>query len=99
MARVTRCIARGCLASAQRGQELRMRISSRAFLRAGVIMLALCAVPAQTPFAAPAHADDRAVVSIHDIQGRRHISPLSGQKVTDVRGIVTATRARGFYLQ
>ena len=76
-----------------------MRISSRAFRRACAIVLALCAVPAQTLFAVPAHADDRAVVSIHDIQGRRHISPLNGQRVAEVRGIVTATRARGFYLQ
>jgi predicted extracellular nuclease len=67
--------------------------------RVSAIVLALCAVPAQILLTVLAHADDKAVVSIHDIQGRGHISPLNGQRVTDVRGIVTATRARGFYLQ
>ncbi|MCG3190943.1 MAG: hypothetical protein DIJKHBIC_00166 [Thermoanaerobaculia bacterium] len=35
---------------------------------------------------------------IHDVQGRGVRSPLTGQTVT-VRGIVTARRASGFYLQ
>ncbi|QLE56888.1 endonuclease/exonuclease/phosphatase family protein [Nostoc sp. TCL26-01] len=43
------------------------------------------------------------VVRIHDIQGASHISPLVGQTVTNVAGIVTAILAtgssRGFYLQ
>lgn len=36
---------------------------------------------------------------IHDIQGASHISPLNGQKVADVAGIVTVVRSNGFYLQ
>ncbi len=36
---------------------------------------------------------------IHDIQGAAHRSPLVGQTVTAVPGIVTAIRSNGFYLQ
>jgi VCBS repeat-containing protein len=36
---------------------------------------------------------------IHDIQGATHISPLTGQTVTNVPGIVTAVASNGFYLQ
>jgi len=41
---------------------------------------------------------------IHTIQGAAHISPLNGQTVMNVQGIVTTTRAysttiRGFYIQ
>ncbi|SDH25576.1 hypothetical protein SAMN05216553_118170 [Lentzea fradiae] len=39
---------------------------------------------------------------IHDIQGTTRISPLLGQKVTNVPGVVTGTRAsgdRGFWIQ
>jgi predicted extracellular nuclease len=37
--------------------------------------------------------------SIHEIQGAAHISPLNGQLVGNVAGIVTAKRSNGFYLQ
>jgi predicted extracellular nuclease len=36
---------------------------------------------------------------ISEIQGRAHISPLVGQQVSGVHGIVTATRSNGFYFQ
>lgn len=36
---------------------------------------------------------------IHDIQGAGHISPLNGQNVINVPGIVTAIANNGFYLQ
>ncbi|HKO89381.1 MAG TPA: endonuclease/exonuclease/phosphatase family protein, partial [Burkholderiales bacterium] len=36
---------------------------------------------------------------IHDIQGRTHVSPFKGEWVTAVRGIVTAVRTNGFYMQ
>ncbi|BAY07756.1 SdiA-regulated domain-containing protein [Calothrix sp. NIES-2098] len=36
---------------------------------------------------------------IHDIQGAGHISPLNGQNVTNVPGIVIAVASNGFYLQ
>ncbi len=38
-------------------------------------------------------------IRIHDIQGASHVSPLVGQTVTNVPGIVTAVVANGFYLQ
>jgi predicted extracellular nuclease len=38
-------------------------------------------------------------VEIHDIQGTAHISPLVGQTVTGVAGIVTAKLGNGFYMQ
>lgn len=38
-------------------------------------------------------------VRIHDIQGAAHLSPLAGQTVTSVPGIVTARSSNGFYLQ
>lgn len=36
---------------------------------------------------------------IYEIQGRSHISPLNGQLVTNVPGIVTALASNGFYMQ
>lgn len=36
---------------------------------------------------------------IREIQGTTHISPLNGQNVTAVPGIVTVVRSNGFYLQ
>lgn len=36
---------------------------------------------------------------IHDIQGAAHISPLVGQLVSNVAGIVTAKSSNGFYMQ
>jgi len=39
------------------------------------------------------------VTRIHAIQGQRHLSPLAGQTVTGVTGIVTSKRQNGFYLQ
>jgi uncharacterized protein len=38
-------------------------------------------------------------IRIRDIQGRAHRSPLEGQAVNGVPGIVTAKRSNGFYLQ
>ncbi|GDY33316.1 lamin tail domain-containing protein [Gandjariella thermophila] len=36
---------------------------------------------------------------IHDIQGRSHISPLSGTRVTGAPGVVTAKDGTGFWMQ
>ncbi|GLF98638.1 endonuclease/exonuclease/phosphatase family protein [Streptomyces yaizuensis] len=48
-------------------------------------------------------AADPADVRVHDIQGTTRISPLAGQTVTDVPGIVTGVRgygsSRGFWIQ
>jgi uncharacterized protein len=38
-------------------------------------------------------------VRIHDIQGAAHLSPMAGQTVTSIPGIVTAKVSNGFYLQ
>ncbi|NJL21156.1 MAG: cadherin-like domain-containing protein [Leptolyngbyaceae cyanobacterium SM1_3_5] len=38
-------------------------------------------------------------VQISDIQGTQHISPLNGQGVQNVEGVVTAIAANGFYIQ
>jgi len=40
-----------------------------------------------------------AAATIRAIQGATHISPLAGQSVSDVPGIVTAMRSTGFYMQ
>jgi predicted extracellular nuclease len=36
---------------------------------------------------------------IHDIQGASHLSPMVGQAVSNIPGIVTALTSNGFYLQ
>src|SRR4051794_12240382 len=36
--------------------------------------------------------------AIHDVQGAAHLSPMVGATV-EVRGVVTATRPTGFFLQ
>ncbi len=36
---------------------------------------------------------------IHDLQGAGHISPYKDQRVSAVRGVVTAVRSNGFYMQ
>ncbi|HPH95502.1 MAG TPA: endonuclease/exonuclease/phosphatase family protein [Anaerolineaceae bacterium] len=37
--------------------------------------------------------------AIHDIQGAAHHSPMEGKTVENVRGLVTAVRSDGFYIQ
>jgi predicted extracellular nuclease len=54
---------------------------------------AFCSVQVSVATIVPGHA------RIHDVQGRSHHSPLAGQSVTDVPGVVTALRSNGFYLQ
>ncbi|MFC8171699.1 endonuclease/exonuclease/phosphatase family protein [Streptomyces sp. NPDC057325] len=51
---------------------------------------------------ASASAEDGAGVRIHDIQGTTRVSPLVGQQVTGVTGVVTGVRtygSRGFWIQ
>lgn len=43
--------------------------------------------------------DTAPAIRIRDIQGTAHRSPLEGQTVSNVGGIVTVVRANGFYLQ
>jgi predicted extracellular nuclease len=63
-----------------------------------VVIVAMLAMLASGLVTSPAKATP---VSIHDIQGASHLSPLTGP-VTGVPGIVTArvlTGSRGFYMQ
>jgi hypothetical protein len=67
---------------------------------AALTVAAVCSAASAVVLTSPAHADS---VRIHDIQGTTRISPFAGQKVTDVPGVVTATRtygsSRGFWIQ
>jgi uncharacterized protein len=49
--------------------------------------------------ALPARAQEVVVARIHEIQGAAHLSPLSGQDVSGVEGIVTVERASQFWMQ
>ncbi|HVK22665.1 MAG TPA: hypothetical protein VM677_14995, partial [Actinokineospora sp.] len=55
-------------------------------------------VGAPTPLTGPGGCGYTGTL-IRQIQGSAHLSPLSGTSVTNVRGVVTATRSTGFYLQ
>lgn len=61
--------------------------------------LAVAGLGLAAPAALPAGAGAADAVRVHDIQGAAHTSPLAGQPVTDVPGIVTATSSNGFWLQ
>ncbi|MFC9928217.1 endonuclease/exonuclease/phosphatase family protein [Streptomyces sp. NPDC127190] len=67
---------------------------------AALTVAAVCSAASAVVLTSPAHADS---VRIHDIQGTTRISPYAGQQVTNVPGIVTATRAygssKGFWMQ
>ncbi|MGW7379854.1 endonuclease/exonuclease/phosphatase family protein [Streptomyces sp. NPDC054794] len=67
---------------------------------AALTVAAVCSAASTVALTSPAHADS---VRIHDIQGTTRMSPYAGQKVTDVPGVVTATRtygsSRGFWIQ
>ncbi|MFD8387797.1 endonuclease/exonuclease/phosphatase family protein [Streptomyces sp. NPDC059680] len=67
---------------------------------AALTVAAVCSAASAVVLTSPAHAES---VRIHDIQGTTRISPFAGQKVTDVPGVVTATRtygsSRGFWIQ
>ncbi|MGY4975679.1 endonuclease/exonuclease/phosphatase family protein [Streptomyces sp. 900105755] len=67
---------------------------------AALTVAAVCSAASTVALTSPAQADG---LRIHDVQGTTRVSPYAGQKVTDVPGIVTATRtygsSRGFWLQ
>ena len=58
----------------------------------------LAALAAAAVLALPAGAA-AAQVRIHDVQGASHVSPLRGQLVADVPGVVTGVAADRFFLQ
>jgi predicted extracellular nuclease len=66
------------------------------------ILLSLATAAASTATVTPsptATPPPPGSIRIHDIQGTSHISPLRGTAVANVPGIVTVTRANGYYLQ
>ncbi|MGP4052673.1 endonuclease/exonuclease/phosphatase family protein [Streptomyces sp. 2A115] len=67
---------------------------------AALTVAAVCSTVSAVVLTAPAEAD---TVAIHDVQGPTRTSPLAGQQVTDVTGIVTGVRtygsSRGFWIQ
>ncbi|MFF4897599.1 endonuclease/exonuclease/phosphatase family protein [Streptomyces sp. NPDC001068] len=67
---------------------------------AALTVAAVCSAASTVALTSPAQADG---LRIHDVQGATRVSPYAGQKVTDVPGIVTATRtygsSKGFWLQ
>ncbi|KOV82019.1 endonuclease/exonuclease/phosphatase [Streptomyces sp. NRRL WC-3618] len=77
-----------------------MPSKSSARLAALTVAAACSTVAAMVVVPSAAHAD---TVRIHDIQGTTRLSPLAGQKVTDVAGIVTGVRtfgsSRGFWIE
>lgn len=80
------------------------RPARSAALTVAAVCSTLLVLPASTGAAAsPGAADSATAPRIHDIQGRTRLSPLAGQSVADVPGIVTGVRdfggSRGFWLQ
>ncbi|MEV0227545.1 endonuclease/exonuclease/phosphatase family protein [Streptomyces sp. NPDC050704] len=67
---------------------------------AALTVAAVCSTVSAVVLTSPAQA---AAVAVHDIQGPTRTSPLAGQQVTDVTGIVTGVRtygsSRGFWIQ
>ncbi|MDQ0990202.1 endonuclease/exonuclease/phosphatase family protein [Streptomyces sp. V3I7] len=67
---------------------------------AALTVAAVCSAASTVVLTSPAHAD---AVRIHDVQGTTRLSPYTGQKVTDVPGVVTGVRgygsSRGFWIQ
>ncbi|MFC4467971.1 endonuclease/exonuclease/phosphatase family protein [Streptomyces xiangluensis] len=67
---------------------------------AALTVAAVCSTISAVVFTGSAQAE---AVAIHDIQGSTRTSPLAGQQVTDVTGIVTGVRtygsSRGFWIQ
>ncbi|MDX3639184.1 endonuclease/exonuclease/phosphatase family protein [Streptomyces sp. MB09-02B] len=73
---------------------------SKRTARIGALTVAtICSTVSAVVLTSPAEADS---LRIHDIQGTTRTSPLAGQQVTGVEGIVTGVRtygSRGFWIQ
>src|SRR6266540_2013540 len=66
----------------------------------GALALAGPVAPARAIIAATGSGPSAAATTpIHDVQGEAHRSPMTGQAVSGVTGIVTAVTGNGFYLQ
>ncbi|WP_327356994.1 endonuclease/exonuclease/phosphatase family protein [Streptomyces sp. NBC_01304] len=78
------------------------RIAPRVPRSAAVATVVTTALAAGLLAATSAGSASAAEVGIHDIQGSTRLSPLAGQQVSDVSGIVTGVRtygSRGFWIQ
>lgn len=78
--------------------------SSTSTRLATLTVAAVCSTLTAVVLTAPAQAGpDSGPVAVHDVQGTTRISPLVGQQVTEVTGIVTGVRgygsSRGFWFQ
>ncbi|MFF6784231.1 endonuclease/exonuclease/phosphatase family protein [Streptomyces sp. NPDC012510] len=75
-------------------------MSSKRTARIGALTVAaICSTVSTVVLTSPAEAES---LRIHDIQGTTRTSPLAGQQVTGVEGVVTGVRtygARGFWIQ
>jgi uncharacterized protein len=76
-------------------------LPSKRTARIGALTVAaICSTVSAVALTSPAAAD---TIRIHDIQGTTRTSPLVGQQVTGVEGIVTGVRtygsSRGFWMQ
>ncbi|GAQ61438.1 endonuclease/exonuclease/phosphatase family protein [Streptomyces scabiei] len=73
---------------------------SKRTARIGALTVAtICSTVSAVVLTSPAEADS---IRIHDIQGTTRTSPLAGQQVAGVQGIVTGVRtygSRGFWIQ
>jgi len=66
----------------------------------GALALAGPVAPARAIIAATGSGPSAAATTpIHDVQGEAHRSPMTGQAVSGVTGIVTVVTGNGFYLQ
>ncbi|MCP3822833.1 endonuclease/exonuclease/phosphatase [Streptomyces sp. A3M-1-3] len=77
-------------------------MSARSSVPRSAAVATVVATALATGLLAGSSSASAAEVRIHDIQGTTRISPLAGQQVTDVQGIVTGVRtygSRGFWFQ
>ena len=80
-------------------QRLLTFVLGLAFLLSGCQMETPTPIP-DTPTVEPTDETPMPEVdAIHKIQGANHFSPMEGETVTDVAGVVTVLRSDGFYMQ
>jgi len=73
-------------------------ILSLLLLCAGCVVQTPAVLPTETqPVVSPPTSDGETAISV--IQGMTHRSPLDGQMIPKVSGVVTAVDGEGFYLQ
>ncbi|MEU4995536.1 endonuclease/exonuclease/phosphatase family protein [Streptomyces sp. NPDC021622] len=76
--------------------------ATRPTVRSAAIATVVATALAAGLLAATSSAASADEVRVHDIQGTTRLSPLNGQQVTDVTGIVTGVRSygsKGFWIQ